>query len=64
MKKIITQEDINILLQAIYQTNPPIQAFNGIEKLLKELPVMPEVKTDEVVKVGEPTITSSKAVTE
>lgn len=36
--KLITQEKINSLLQAIYQTNISAQVFDAIKKMLIELP--------------------------
>jgi hypothetical protein len=37
MKKIKIEE-INALLQAIYQTNIPVAQFDAIKKMLSELP--------------------------
>ena len=36
--KQITSEQINILLQTIYQTNISAQTFDQVKKLLSELP--------------------------
>ena len=36
--KIISIEQINAILQAIYQTNVSAQAFDAIKKMLSELP--------------------------
>lgn len=43
--KQITQEQINIIIQAFYNVNAPVQIFEGVKKLLNELP---EVKKEEV----------------
>jgi len=44
--KQIKIEEINAVLQAIYQTNIPVAQFDAIKKLLSELPDVPEVKED------------------
>lgn len=36
--KQITTEQINSLLQAFYAVNAPVQTFEGVKKLLSELP--------------------------
>ncbi len=36
--KTITQDQINAILQAFYAVNAPIQTFEGVKKLLSELP--------------------------
>lgn len=43
MKKIITEEQIKSLLQAIYQTNVTAQNFDAIAKLFNELPKLEDV---------------------
>ena len=45
MKKI-TEEQIQALLQTIYQTNIAAQVFDAVKKMLVELPTV-EVKTEE-----------------
>jgi hypothetical protein len=42
--KTITIEQINSLLQTIYQTNIPAQSFDAVKKFLSELP---DVKSEE-----------------
>jgi hypothetical protein len=44
--KQITQDIINSILQAIYQTNIPAQTFDQIKKLLSELPEVKEKKNE------------------
>ena len=44
MNKSITTEQINIVLQTIYNTNISAQTFDALKKLLNELPVAPEEK--------------------
>lgn len=41
--KQISQQQIEAVLQAVYQTNIPAQQFDALRKLLSELP---EVKED------------------
>lgn len=36
--KIITQDQINVVLQTIYQTNISVSTFDAIKKLFSELP--------------------------
>jgi transposase-like protein len=45
--KNITTEQINALLQAIYQTNISAQTFDQIKKLLSELPEVKEKTKNE-----------------
>jgi len=45
--KQITQEQIQIILQTIYQTNIPVATFDALKKMLLELP---EVKEPKAVK--------------
>ena len=48
MKKTITTQQIEGLLQAIYQTNIPVAQFDAIRKLFNELPeVKEETKKEE-----------------
>ena len=46
--KTITHEQINALIQTIYQTNISAQSFDAIKKFLSELP---DVKEEETKKV-------------
>ena len=42
MKKEITSEQVNAILQTIYQTNISAQTFDALKKLLLELPEVKE----------------------
>jgi len=44
--KIITNEQINALLQAFYEANPSVKMFEGVKKLLSELPDIVEPKAE------------------
>lgn len=44
--KTITIEQINTVLQAFYNANAPIQMFEGVKKLLNELPDVVEPKAE------------------
>lgn len=38
MRKIITEKEINAILQTVYQTNISASTFDALKKLLLELP--------------------------
>lgn len=46
MKKQITQEQINAVLQVVYQTNISAATFDGLKKMFSELKDAP--KSEEV----------------
>ena len=48
--KNITTEQINAVLQAIYQTNISAANFDAIKKLFADLPEVKEEKKDEKAK--------------
>jgi hypothetical protein len=47
MSKVIKIEQINAILQAVYQTNISAQNFDVIKKLFTELPDVAEKKVEE-----------------
>jgi hypothetical protein len=38
MNKTITEAQVKIIMDAFYQCNAPVQMFNGLQKMLNELP--------------------------
>jgi hypothetical protein len=42
MKKIITQEEINAVLQTVYSTNISAQQFDALKKFFMDLPEVKE----------------------
>ena len=46
MDKIIKTEQINAILQVVYNTNIPAQQFDAIKKLFADLPEVKENKKD------------------
>lgn len=46
MEKIINQEQINAILQTVYQTNIPASQFDALRKLLLELPAKENKKNE------------------
>lgn len=47
----ITQEQINVVLQAVYQTNVSASTFDALKKLFSELPKINEpAQNEEAVK--------------
>lgn len=45
MRKI-SEEQITIILNLVYQTNIPVSQFDALKKLLVELPEIKEVKKE------------------
>ena len=46
MNKIITQKDIDAVLDAFYKLNAPIQLYVGLKDLFEKLPEVKEEKND------------------
>lgn len=44
MKKVITKEQIDAIIQEFYRLNAPVQNFESLRKLLLELPDLEEKK--------------------
>ena len=47
MTKKITQQQIEAILQAFYQVNAGVQVFEGVKKMLVELPSIEETQSVE-----------------
>lgn len=48
MNKIITQKQIESILQIVYSTNCPVSSFDNLSKILHELPESPLTPPEEV----------------
>jgi len=47
MNRMITDEQIDSIINALFELNVPIKMFSGVQKMFKELPLAEEKKQNE-----------------